>query len=321
MYHIIIPILFGLVPLYSSEPIAVDLQEEIVFADDLSHCFEQIHGSTLDLSGAISLLTVSLDRARWAQTGARPSNYRPTRYDETADGLLNMITAGEYGRHAVVMGDSVEEDEARERPAKRKKTNDEDDDDYVLVGEGKRRRKVSRNTMEIIVRMKLENKSDATIRAKYPWYQYRDFLNFKEQLNGSRITDKRKALNAKVLERLKDSRERGIIVRGDMIQEWGREFRSECHYDDFKASSSWLYQFLRNNGLVSRRVTERVTQAQIRKLGQRSREREEFTRRFLRGERPFETWVYGTSINQASRMSLPAIEQYHFKARGIQSHR
>lgn len=185
---------------------------------------------------ALSLLNRAIDCI-----GGRKTTARETKFASEAQHLVELIT-GETSPEVDLTTDDVE------------------DPDYVdesyEVGSV---HTVTRKTMSLILDMIAgsngqRRRSYESIEKLYPWFKPYMPARFKQRLAGSR-RDKLTIINNEVLKRFKQVRNNRQPVHGRTIQKWARQLANATNLEDFKASDSWLFRFMRRNKIMSRKVT------------------------------------------------------------------
>lgn len=139
---------------------------------------------------------------------------------------------------------------------KRKETIDEEWCDLYSIPI--KRRKISLSTQQYILNMHANNESTKSIRSKYHWYYPKYLAKFKRcvEAGGERAT-KMGQINDYVVEMFTDARNRLLVVHNYDLETWAIQKSTELLMNDFfKASKTWVYNFKKRYGIVSRKITE-----------------------------------------------------------------
>lgn len=133
-----------------------------------------------------------------------------------------------------------------------------------------------------------EGKSEATINARYKWYNRKYLSDFRRCVEeGGSHSMKREEINKRVLETVKELSRKMLPIRGYMIRAFGRRYAMQANADWFKASRHWMDDFKKKNRIGSRKVTKFVSRAQIQKTEEDKKNHKEFLEDFKRLSRYF----------------------------------
>ena len=222
--------------------------------DPLEHCAELMFGQRFTPAEAIDILRTAANIATMWHV-----ERRETREDRFAEQLILMMT-GLSPRPRGFPGGlhpsraAAQEAEARELV----------EDPHYTPARSPRgmRARWSQSTMNNILVMDARGASTATIKAKYKWYR-RDLLNKIREAAaaGRRPSETQSEIDRFVYDRVLDHRNRHRILRGWMLQHWGRQRARELG-SNFKACRTWMQDFKRRNRIRGRKVTKRVSRAQ-----------------------------------------------------------
>lgn len=231
---------------------------EIIDASDLSaiaeNCADAILSGQLTADEAVKLFKVAIEFLEGTS-----ANRRSTALDERATRLIELAT-GIPGVNSSTRGRVV-------RP-------DDSDDDFCEITVARKKRKVSLDTMRVILKMVDERKTMKTIQAKYRWYQHHHLERFRACLRSEGSQQTRiEEINAYALSMVIRYREQHRAIRGWMIRNWAAQRAREIGANFFQASSSWLDNFKRRNKIVGRKVTDHI--------GRRKQQNQEQTQRII----------------------------------------
>ena len=121
------------------------LDSEFMFIEDLAKCLSFINGNPAMLQEAILILDNRLTRAWGVQRDYSPAYPNRPRGNEVADGILNMMTNGEYGWHSKIVADNG--------PPRKKIKSDDSDEESCEISHCNKRRTVSPSTRKNILAM------------------------------------------------------------------------------------------------------------------------------------------------------------------------
>lgn len=166
-------------------------------------------------------------------------------------------------------------------PTKRSRDNDPD---YCLpsssTGVGHR---TSLATMQRIVKLHLEGKSEKTIKAQYKWYNRKylsDFTRCVEE--GGSHTMKKEDIEKFVMSKFRDLRANRLPVKGYIIRALARRRAVETGAPWFRASKGWLDNFKRRNKIKSLKVTKTCSRPEMNRQPQIQQSIEQFRANFSR---------------------------------------
>lgn len=77
------------------------------------------------------------------------------------------------------------------------------------------------------------------------------------------VREKRCEIDRHVLEQFRDSRRRMKQVHDRDIISWAMHKAEEIHYNDFKASSHWIFDWKKTHQIVKRKINKRFTRKEI----------------------------------------------------------
>lgn len=159
-----------------------------------------------------------------------------------------------------------------------------EDSDYTPEKEPPRdAREISQSTARIILDMVEKKKTLKTIRSKYPWYHPRQLERLKKISTPAVSPNQRYAqIDQLVYDRVVATRRLNHVLKGWMIRLWGAEAAREVEASNFKASESWLLNFKKRRGIVSRKKTEFRSRSQDELEGALKERAIELAERFSR---------------------------------------
>lgn len=99
------------------------------------------------------------------------------------------------------------------------------------------------------------SRTHAAIKRLYPWYHLRYLSRFRSLLSkGGLKRDKFRETDRFILNKFTEAREKLLPVHGRMLQRWGLQYANKTNVT-FSASTGWLHNFKKRNGIVSRKIT------------------------------------------------------------------
>lgn len=78
---------------------------------------------------------------------------------------------------------------------------------------------------------------------------------------GGTLLDKANFIAEYVFDKFKISNDKRMIVHDTDIRRWALEAKDEINYPSFKGGKWWVWNFKKNNGIVSRKITKFTTQS------------------------------------------------------------
>lgn len=214
-----------------------------------------------------------LQRPRISHPGCRIS----ATLNLAAQRLIKFATQEDYS--------FLSDDDMPPEPKRMKTIND----DYCdLLSIDSPRRRVSMNTMRIILDMVARNTSVKTIQAKYTWYRPNYVPNFRRCVASDRMVDNLAKVNDYVLEKFRDARNRFLPVHSYLLIDWGHEKAQQLNITEkFRGSKTWVYNFKKRNGITSRSITEFSSRAE-----QEREEEIEESKRLFKDEFTHQEFMY-----------------------------
>lgn len=212
-----------------------------------------IFGGTLSRDETKHTLQRALDMLQKPKVKPAQRDRRSRNMDAEAKALLRAMT-GEASIGSTSDEESV--GERRERPS--------DDPNYCDRYEWAGNRNISVDTMKKVLEMHARGDSVRAIKAKYSWYTPKKIPQFRRCIEtGGSPASKLKNINEYVLERVQETIRNRHPLHDYMIRNWGERRAAEIGATDFQASTGWLYNFKTRNGIVSRKITEYTSRAEV----------------------------------------------------------
>lgn len=220
--------------------------EDRVSLDDQENLCARLVGGPLTRSQTKDLVRRMYDLL------VRPRNSRlPCRLAATqnlaAQRLIEFLMQEEFA--------FSDDDDQPPTPVKRQRI----DADYCeLYSIPNHRRDVSFRTMQNILQMVDQGKSEKTIKAKYKWFNRKFVANFRKCVaSGGTSKAKMLSINDYVLDKVQDARNRRLPLHDRFLVEWGLEKSAQLNATSFfTASHTWVRNFKKKYGIVSRAITE-----------------------------------------------------------------
>lgn len=149
-------------------------------------------------------------------------------------------------------------------------------------------RRTSLETMTKITQYAAKGLSEASIRAKYPWYNRKYLADFKKCVaEGGSHSLKREQIENHVREQVDNLIRNHLPVKGYMLRAFGRRYARQINAPWFVASSSWCDSMKKKIRISSRKVTKTVSTRQIAKKEDIAKTKKKFLEDFARLRRFF----------------------------------
>lgn len=183
---------------------------------------------------------------------------REPKYDTKALKLLQHLTQNpDYPQRA------PDESSESEQGSPVKKPKEEESFCLPSTSFG-RGRTTSLDTMNKIVKLADEGKSEKNIQARYKWYRRQYLVDFRRHVEqGGSHSMKRAIINKETLDRFKELEHKSMPIKSYMLRAFARRVALRENAPWFRASKSWLDEFKVKNKISQRKVTKRYSRPRI----------------------------------------------------------
>jgi hypothetical protein len=206
-------------------------------------------------------------------------NQRGQNYTDRAKSLLRFITGDPN------IGSTSEESAVEQADS---------DDDFEYDSVFIESRRVSLNSLRIVLEMVDKEESERRIRGRYDWFRRQNVAVYKRMYaQGGQARSIYQAIGEYVEREVSALRHDLKPVHDETILALGARRARELGFKSFKGSKKWLERFKKQYGYSSRAVVDHLSTAQIQREGvtqARSREFLESFRRYRSYFRPNLCW-------------------------------
>lgn len=261
-------------PQSALEMVDDELQPPLLSESDERSLIANIFGGTLSRDEAKLTLQRALDMLQKPRVKPAERDRRTRNMDTEAKALLRAMT-GEAS-----IGSTSDEDTEHDEHVN-------NDSDYCERFEFAGRRNLSMSTMRKIVELHDRGFSVRAIQAQYKWYMPKHLPPMRRCIEtGGSPSSRLKDINDYVLQRVQETIQNRHPLHEYMIRNWAERRAAELGVD-FRASSGWLHNFKTRNEIVSRKITEYTSRAEVNRQAAIQASIQEFRRDFSSIESQF----------------------------------